>query len=78
MTLKELQDVLCGRVTLYEPAPGQGGFKDLYCGMSQEAPEELRSRDVHIVSPGAGNRKEVTIEIQLKLARKKVQEKSPA
>lgn len=48
MTIRDLQGVLCGRVTLYEPIPGQREFKDLYCGMSQEIPEELQSRDVDI------------------------------
>lgn len=76
MTVKDLQSVLCGNVTLYEPVPG--GYKDLYCGMSQEITEELRSREVHIVSPMVRHGKGVTIEIQLKMTRKKVQEKSPA
>lgn len=69
MTLKELQGILCGNVTLYEPVPG--GYKDLYCGMSQEIPEGLRGREVHIVSPMARRGKDVTIEIQIKTARKK-------
>lgn len=78
MTIKDLQGVLCGRVTLYEPIPGQREFKDLYCGMSQEIPEELQSRDVDIASPVARHGKDVTIDIQLKLGRKKAHEKSPA
>lgn len=76
MTLKDLQGVLCGKVMLYELT--LGGYKDLYCGMSQEIPEEFRSCEVHIVSPMARHGKDITIDIQIKTTRKKVQEKSPA
>ena len=76
MTVKDLQSVLCGNVTLYEPVPG--GYKELYCGMSQKIPEELQSREVHTAGPMPRRGKGPTIEIQLKTALKKAQEKSPA
>ena len=35
MTLKDLQDVLCGRVMVYEDTPELGFLnQDLYCGVS--------------------------------------------
>lgn len=80
MTIKDLQGVLCGMVTLYEEEPNAetGTYQDLYCGMSQEIPEELRNREVIIAAPLARQRKSATIDIQLKTVHKKAHEKSPA
>lgn len=69
MTLKELQPVLCGRVTLYEEKKGSEGrfhFEDLYSGMSQEIPESLLRREVWIVSSGEGPSKGTTTDIELR------------
>lgn len=80
MTVKDLQGVLCGNVTLYEDSdtPEQGLFHDLYCGMSREIPEGLRSREVVIASPLVRQGKSATIDIQLRPVHKKAHEKSPA
>lgn len=80
MTIKDLQGVLCGNVTLYEDSdtPEWGRFRDLYCGMSREIPEELRNREVIIASPLARQGKSATIDIQLAPVHKKAHEKSPA
>lgn len=74
MTVKDLQSVLCGTVTLYEeiprtdrdrpPRPGEW-YRDLYTGMSREIPEEFTRREVLLARPGTGNQSG-SIEIQLK------------
>ena len=79
MTLKDLQDVLCGRVMLYEDTPELGFLnQDLYCGMSQEIPDGMLDREVLLVSPAAWCGTGDAIDIQLKPERKKVHRKSPA
>lgn len=80
MTIKDLQDVRCGNVTLYEDSdtPERGRFHDLYCGMSQQIPEELRNREVLLASPLARRGTSATIDIQLTPVHKKAHEKSPA
>lgn len=68
MTLKELQPVLCGRVTLYEEKKSSDGrfyFEDLYRGMSQEIPESFILRKIRIVSSGTGP-SEGTTDIELR------------
>lgn len=93
MTVKDLQGVLCGIVTLYEEVPGRDigcmplsgeWYRDLYTGMSQEIPEEFIRRGVLLASPRADERSG-RIEIQLKPETgnagrriKKEHEKSPA
>lgn len=80
MTIKDLQGVLCGMVTLYEEKPNAETvtYQDLYCGMSREIPEELRNREVIIAAPLTRRGTGATIDIQLTPAHKKAHEKSPA
>lgn len=80
MTIKDLQGVLCGMVTLYEEKPNAetGIYQDLYCGMSQEIPAGLMGREVLIASPVRRQAEGAVIDIQLKTVHKKAYEKSPA
>lgn len=90
MTVKDLQNILCGRVILYEGIPDAAkedmlsvSFLNMYSGMSQDIPDEYLRREVFLVgSEIVRQRSQISIQLYPANAgsriKKKEHRKSPA